>query len=76
MSEMVERVADAINAMLPYEYTHENLQVAARAAIEAMREPPKRMIRTVAANLDLFELDIERVWDPMIDAALATEPVA
>jgi hypothetical protein len=74
MSEMKERVkaaivlgAPTVDFKAPYATM---LDMAADAVFSAMREPPKGMIRAVAAELDLFEWDIERVWHAVIDEAL------
>jgi hypothetical protein len=69
MSEMIERVAVAINDRLrerggkpiPFHM----MRHTAAAAIEAMREPTDEMVK---AGVNLW---CERAWDAMIDAALA-----
>jgi len=72
MSEMVERVAEAIRAVnsdtIGLTYT-ELTTAMARAAIAAMREPTQAMID--ACDLDIHtEGTIVGVWDDMIDEAL------
>lgn len=47
-----------------------NFRAAARAAIEAMREPTLRMICEVQKKEDVCAIDLERPWRFMIDAAL------
>ena len=89
---MLEKVARAIvNAQLVILCTDEewsiykqraptfyvNAQAAARAAIEAMRQPSDQMMDaplgsrgdTVRGFLDMY--DAEQVWQAMIDAALS-----
>lgn len=68
MSEMIERVARALHASLGYETewpTPECTQCmdAARAAIEAMREPTR--------DIDYDHAIL--VWEAMIDAALQAD---
>lgn len=68
MSEMVERVAHAIKAKVPFGYgmtDAETLQYA-RAAIEAMREPTEAMLDNGPSE-PYMDGD---VWAKMIDAAL------
>ena len=76
MSEMIERVAKAIHKV-----THDDkwptcnfCKDAARAAIEAMRQPTEAMIgagRDATINNDpLAYPDVEDTWPAMIDAAL------
>lgn len=78
MSDMIERVGDAIHAALTkldFEASHmtpHQLEGAARAAIEAMREPTEPMIaaaRTIACMNGPYS-DPGDEWGPMIDAAL------
>lgn len=73
---MIERVARALSATQGMYWT-EHLR-AARAAIEAMREPTDRMLDAgVAANtVELpsggqIIVAVDPAWDAMIDAALA-----
>ena len=83
MSEMIERVAKAIDAAANdaaddyEEYCSPRMALAAaRAAIEAMREPTDEMFRD---GQEISELKMaEETWWAMIDAALnsGTEPVA
>jgi hypothetical protein len=76
MGEMVERVAAALRK-LPIrdsknpgsELDHLRLREAARAAIEAMREPTKEMIDACDINIPT-EGEIVGVWGSMIDEAL------
>lgn len=74
MSEMVERVARAIEQHLMLsEYRREEARNAARAAIKAMREPTEAMKADacvpmrVAMSLPEQHAD---TWREMIDAAL------
>ena len=76
MSEMIERVAEAIVAKMtqqtgrpaPRNTALSKVAIAlARAAIEAMREPTKRM---VAASGRFNHARDEEIWRAMIDAAL------
>ncbi len=68
MSEMIDRVAEAIAKVVAdrttndYDIAGEIAQAAARAAVEAMREPTDDMI--MAGGWD-------QEYRPMIDAALA-----
>jgi hypothetical protein len=66
---MVERVADAILAIVPVGYgmTKPEARDYARAAIEALREPTDRMVWT--ANRLNHPRDRD-VWITMCDAAL------
>ena len=69
---MVQRVARAIRARMlegPVRYEYEEL---ARAAIAAMREPTATMSASGERILNESALP---VWQAMIDAALAEEPV-
>lgn len=78
MSEMIERVARAIgekfapavNMNVPYAKVM--LDMAARAAIEAMREPTDKMYNAAAYILTAQSgvYDPEVVWKDMIDEAL------
>lgn len=87
MSDMIERVARAIADEMAGDWSHipersagetsrEDLRVAARLAIEAMREPTELMLWDGKCSLDPlmpshFELqDIRACWEAMIDAAL------
>lgn len=84
MNEMIERVALAIYEeglvrARTKDYTHEALLAVARVGLAAMREPTAAMIdagwdSAIATSgegtLPLPER-IERVWQAMIDAALA-----
>lgn len=72
MSEMVERV---IAAMVATEcdcasWARGPLEEIARAAIAAMREPTKAMLKASGAEGLLEEDHVEMTWDSMIDAAL------
>jgi hypothetical protein len=75
MSEMVERVARAIETKLDgfgtgHYLGHEDLQVIARAAIEAMREPTQFMLDDEAVWANSLGEDALNTWRSMIDAAL------
>lgn len=74
MSEMVERVAKAIDrvstAMNPHRTDQELLEAAARAAIEAMREPTDEMLASLKEDWWDNETPLT-VWQAMIDGALA-----
>lgn len=86
MSEMIERVARAIEEVVgcPDNSNGDFLKVAARAAIEAMREPTETMSRVAERPGDNAEgspgsiayWQADGIWKNMIDAALATEPVS
>lgn len=79
-NEMVERVARAIDTALigavwvnPYDNAavvrvHAALRTAARAAIEAMREPSGAMVRACFAVSSSGWPQV--IWPAMIDAAL------
>ncbi|WNV09937.1 hypothetical protein [Tardiphaga sp. 709] len=78
MSEMIERVAkaiyDAFATVGDYENpTKEDIKNAARAAIEAMREPTEAMDAAAYAadgtNMPLA-ITYKEAWQAMIDAAL------
>lgn len=79
MNEMIERVARAIclaDTGLPEGETadaREWYRCAARAAIEAMREPTDAMLAEggVAMSFASHPSDANRSWRAMIDAALA-----
>ena len=83
-SEMVERVAGAIEAALDIDYGHSGglmgdeaptprivgFEKAARAAIEAMREPTEAMAREgTASGASIVRTD--EIWRAMINAALS-----
>lgn len=69
MSEMVERVATAIEGALPNQMKHLG-PLLARAAIEAMREPTAAMEKAAWPE-PLFDPPVPtEAWKAMIDAAL------
>lgn len=79
MSEMVERVAKAIaekyapavDQRAPYAAVM--MREAAKAAIEAMREPTKAMTADAARDISIFTTipdAADIVWRRMVDAAL------
>lgn len=70
MSEMVDRVAKALEARLKgNEFL--SYEDAARAAIEAMRQPTQAMIEAGAVGSgEDSEAVAEGAWEYMIDAAL------
>lgn len=83
MGEMVERVAEAIARgrseggrklfvgwanLDPYD--KDMWRSAARAAIEAMREPTSEMANAGVQAYDDFGLSIPAIWRAMIDEAL------
>lgn len=79
MSEMVERVAAALEPLIRQSHPIDDwdAMALARAAIEAMREPTKHMAAEAAdenATTDLGSDDFAghygEVWKTMIDAAL------
>jgi hypothetical protein len=72
-SEMIERVARAICRAEygPGDAGWENQIPAARAAIEAMREPTGDMVEGLAVTFDLSEQAVLLFWRQMIDAALS-----
>ena len=87
MSDMVERVADAMRLAAPSEWSrsrwdqlHDSAKrewcARAKAAIAAMREPTAEMIRiggNVLMDTDRMERSIEAHYQAMIDAALKDE---
>lgn len=78
MSEMIERVARGIFASQEwpefhpaYEVSSEIFEIAARAAIEAMREPTQAMLQEGASGSgEDSEATALGAWETMIDAAL------
>ena len=52
------------------DFGQDNARRAARAAIEAMREPTEAMMVPSRLILDTWDDDMFRVWNAMIDAAL------
>ena len=71
MTEMIERVAEAIcraQSFLPTPVTAVH-RAAARAAIEAMREPTDDMIHHGAAGSGSDRIALG-AWEAMMDAAL------
>lgn len=82
MSEMIERVAKAIagviDSAMPNVYVHTlDYKAAARAAIQAMREPTEQMVDAVYRQEDPGFCDEpgtptapDDVWRQMIDEAL------
>jgi hypothetical protein len=86
MSEMIERVAKAIEGVIDRASAGQPeglfLEECASAAIEAMREPTNAMAAFVyrecgtidlATKEDFFE-HYSDVWESMIDAALGAKP--
>lgn len=79
MSEMAERVANAIRAKhQEYDPTPHDYQYMAEAAIAAMREPTDDMmvaaetaVPTLASFADKQDSRSYRAWQAMVDAALA-----
>jgi hypothetical protein len=86
MSDMIERVAEAIGSMddwdrcdnapdhrahLPAWTEYEDM---ARAAIEAMREPTDAMAEFAEENFDRDSDDIKVCYRAFIDAALSQSP--
>lgn len=78
-SEMIERVARALQAVEPAQIGHKTGIELARAAIEAMREPTHRMLMAGALfddrepNLDGYsraKVNAKLSWCSMIDVAL------
>lgn len=72
VTSMVERVARAIQAKLDYEFAErgglaaeEMAAIAARAAIEAMREPTDAMV-----DAGQWQVDPVSLYQSFIDAAL------
>ena len=72
-TDMIERVARAIARPEDWDelkpHWHEVFREQARAAIEAMREPTKRMV-DAGRDEDTLTGAIASVWAVMIDAAL------
>lgn len=79
MSEMVERVAEAVSKTIDGWQRGEFegfCDVIARAAIEAMREPTEAMVKEggFQVSATMTERDIAKdVWAEMINAALGDE---
>lgn len=83
MSDMVEKVARAICAAIPFGVDQADAAKAARAAIEAMREPTEEMKSAAAYGPTSFSYgdensfeylsneDAGSCWKTMIDAALS-----
>lgn len=83
MSEMIERVARAVSQSFHDEGYIEGVSdpaewneflKAARAAIEAMREPTDRMVWDGGTALHDKGEDTAGIWAAMIDAALGGKP--
>ena len=71
MSEMIERVAQAMCAVADYPI---EADVLARAAIEAMREPPSAVWIAMMNTKDDGGGDLHyRKWQAAIDAALSDQ---
>lgn len=75
MMEMIERVAAALEAAFEREgrvFDAGQADDLARAAIEAMREPSKEMVLSIAAAdwRGASDLNWSEGWRIMIDAAL------
>jgi hypothetical protein len=75
MSEMVERVARAIEAKSDYVISQHHAKALARAAIEAMREPTAAMIEAEPDDDGEFNktnsvAHARAFWQAMIDEAL------
>ena len=74
MTDMIERVADAIISqvlMLRHDTYHSTFLDSARAAIAAMREPTEKMIDAGSKEQqNILSKPIEGIWTAMIDAAL------
>ncbi len=77
MSEMVERVAAAMNAHLGRHaeagFGMAEMTDIARAAIVAMREPTQEILDACADAVPMGEGTPKWLWQVMIDAALAEE---
>lgn len=73
-AEMVERVANAIDALdhRKAKSMDELTRMIARAAIKAMRDPTPKMIDAAYDKRDIIPEDS---WPAMIDAALTTPAV-
>lgn len=76
MTEIIDRVAAAIHKHVwPLECPAiEDLVDAARAAIEAMREPTDAMLAPFYETTELGRGDALVVWDTMIRKALSSSP--
>ena len=76
-SEMIERVARAIRPALSFDAPVSLSHEAARAAIDAMREPTKGMIEVgrnaIGSDFDHWAAP-DDTWRTMIDAALEETP--
>ena len=75
MTEMVDRVARAILSGYEWESITPELQAEyrrmGRAAIEAMREPSKKMLHATYTGMP--DRNMVDLWHALIDAALAPE---
>lgn len=75
MSEMIDRVAEAIGGVVDLYPS----RAVARVVIEAMRQPTKAMLAAgafadaarVQPSFEITEADADGVWGAMIDAVLA-----
>ncbi len=70
MSEMIERVEDAIMEAMNADPKGGSFSRAARAAIEAMREPTDAMVASVCGT-GLCPSGVADIYIDMIDAALS-----
>jgi hypothetical protein len=72
MSEMVERVADALKRKIGPSIDPRVCEMAAKIAIEAMREPTEAMLRAAKDRDDPFDIPAfaDEHWQAMIHAAL------
>ena len=70
MSEMIERVAWAIMGALDPDAGHETSLKAARAAIEAMREPDEAMVEAAWSSTERASTD-ERMAMELCDSKSA-----
>jgi hypothetical protein len=70
MSEMIDRVARAIEAKSSYVISEHHSKALARAAIEAMRVPTDAQYEALCATGKVWrELNSQTVWETYIDAA-------
>jgi hypothetical protein len=75
LEEIARAIADAMNMeQNPHMYEPEDTLRAARAAVEALREPTDQMIMDGGTELPAFV--IKDIWQSMLDAILSEKPDA
>jgi hypothetical protein len=83
MSEMVERIARAIEAKSDYVISQHHAKALARAAIEALRDPSYAMLESGGISItrpgndetnsdyEIWDTEVRQIWQAMIDEALS-----